>query len=335
MAGSVKHALPEHWTELTTARAHRQSCSEAVQALKVSCAVRCGKKHVTECEDCFAKVLDTMRARYCDASGREWFSQRRAFLEELEILFADVQRRKIDLETIEARIDSEKEAWYRWVLRTYPDFLGVADSGVDQDEVRSMLDDPDRPRPALIEMVWESVGRPQDWSSKLEEFAGKVASTNGDAVELKKLYIQEFFKNKDGEGVVENAQKYLEAYESSESTAIEEIIDQIAHDHRTSLNTQPQRDNHERRLDELRRAKMAFEQNRLQTKARAAATQVPPAAPELYDLPPCSACAKQANPKDVLSCSACQTMTRLGGQKKLTVYCSEECYEKAHVSQHL
>ncbi|KAH7158007.1 hypothetical protein B0J13DRAFT_581942 [Dactylonectria estremocensis] len=329
MTGSAKYALPEHWTELNAARVHRQQCVDRVNKVKEACAAECGKRHVSDCPGCFAKMLDTMRARYCDAEDREWFSQRRAFLNELDMLFADAKEHKIDLKSIEDQIESEKEAWYRWVLRMYPMFLTAGDGGVDHDELRGMLDDPDRSRQELIERVWERVGRPAKWSSDVDTIVDKMASAQNDASELKKLYISYLFKDRSTGEVLEHAQKYLDAYEASSTMPLEEVVDRIAQDHRASMNTQPQRDTHKARLNELRRAKMAFEQNRLQAKSRSQAAQVLSAvAEDLYDLPPCAVCEGPVDPKDVRSCSLCQVMTQIGGPKKLTVYCSPECHHR-------
>ncbi|KAM5379664.1 hypothetical protein ACJZ2D_003858 [Fusarium nematophilum] len=312
MVGTGKVALPEHWTELSAARSHRQRCADEIEAVKKACLAECGKRHVVDCEQCFPKALDKMRGRYCDAEGREWFSQRRAFLNELDTLFTDVKDHKIDLRSIEESIESEKEAWYRWVLRMYPQFLTTADGGADPEELRAMLDDPDRSREELIERIWEGVGKPAGWEKDVDTLVEKMAAAKNNAADLKQLYITFFFKDRNTGEVLEHAQKYLDAYESSDTMAIEEVIDRIAQDHRASISSQPQRDGHKSRLDELRRAKMAFEQNSLQVKGPAQASQTPAVAEELYDLPPCEA------------------ITHMGGRRGLTVYCSDECYHSGH-----
>ncbi|KAF5007847.1 hypothetical protein FDECE_5849 [Fusarium decemcellulare] len=328
VAGKV--AFPEHWTELSAARILRQECAHEVDAIKKTCLTECGKRNVVDCEKCFPKALDKMRARYCDAEGRQWFSQRRAFLTELDTLFTDVKNHKIDLKSIEDSIESEKEAWYRWVLRMYPQFLTTGDSGADHSELRAMLDDPDRSREELIERIWEGVGKPEDWAVDVDTLADKITAVKNNAADLKQFYIAFFFKDPKTGEVVEHAQKYLDAYESSDTMPIEEVIDRISQDHRASLNSQPQRECHKSRLDELRRAKTAFEHNRLQNKIRAQMSQTPAVATELYDLPPCVVCSSAVDPKEVLSCSLCQAMTHMGGRKNLTVYCSDECLQKGH-----
>ncbi|KAI1067830.1 hypothetical protein LB507_010550 [Fusarium sp. FIESC RH6] len=329
MGSNVRVALPEHWTELSAARIHRQQCADEVDTIKRTCLEECGKRSVVDCEKCYPKVLERMRARYCDAEGREWFSQRRAFLNELDVLFTDVKdHKKMDLKAIEDSIASEKEAWYRWVLRMYPRFLSVGDRGADPDELRAMLDDPVKRREELIERIWEGVGKPVNWESDVESLIEKMAAVKNDATALKQLYIDLFFKDSETGEAVENAQPYLEAYETSDTMSIEQVIDRIAQDLKASRTTEPQRDTHRGRLDELRRAKMAFEQNRLQNKSRAQANQTPAVSDYLYDLPPCSVCSKSVDAKNVLSCPLCQALVQLGGRRRMTVYCSDECQGK-------
>ncbi|RFN50877.1 hypothetical protein FIE12Z_4823 [Fusarium flagelliforme] len=329
MGSNVRVALPEHWTELSAARIHRQQCADEVDTIKRTCLEECGKRSVVDCEKCFPKVLERMRSRYCDAEGREWFSQRRAFLNELDVLFTDVKdHKKMDLKAIEDSIASEKEAWYRWVLRMYPRFLSVGDRGADPDELRAMLDDPVKRREELIERIWEGVGKPVNWESDVESLIEKMGAVKNDPTALKQLYIDLFFKDSETGDAVENAQPYLEAYETSDTMSIEQVIDRIAQDLKASRTTEPQRDTHRGRLDELRRAKMAFEQNRLQNKSRAQVNQTPAVSDYLYDLPPCSVCSKSVDAKNVLSCPLCQALVQLGGRRRMTVYCSDECQGK-------
>ncbi len=328
MATSTQ-TLPEHWTELNAAKTQRERCSQDVEELKQSCEKDCGKRHVVECESCYGKVLDRMKQRYIESQDREWFSQRRAFLQELDDLFADAKNDQRSLKTIEARIESEKEAWYRWVLRKYPEFLEVADHGMLQDDLRGMLDDPDQSREQLVSMMWQGVGKPQDWSPKVDAFADKASAVKDDSAELKKLYISEFFTNGVEDNVLSHAKGYLDEYRSSDDTTLEEIMGKIAQDNHRSRSSQPQRDHHMKRLDELRRAKTAFEQNRMRSKGLLHQVQ---AKEELYDLPACTSCKGTVSPNDVLSCSLCQAIVQMGGVGKLTVYCSEKCYHDGHVS---
>ncbi|KAG5942561.1 hypothetical protein E4U53_007224 [Claviceps sorghi] len=320
--------MPEHWTELSVSKRQKALCLEQVAALRASCKQNCGKDDVTECRECYGKVMDRLRSRYSESGEREWFAQRRAFMHELDGLFQDAKDGKRSIKSIEARIESEKEAWYRWVLRRYPEFIAVSDRGVNRDEIRGMLDDPDRSREELVQTMLEGIGTPQNWPSDVEDFAERVSATK-DRGELKKLYIAEFFINQSTGQVLENAEKYLEDYQSSDSMALEDIMDKIVADLQRSRSAQPQRDNHMRRLDELRRAKTAFEQNRMQAKSLKGA-QAGSAKSELDDLPPCLVCGEKVSNSDVRSCSLCQALVQVGGDAKLTVYCSDGCYVKGH-----
>ena len=332
MSVSGRHALPEHWTELSVARTQKERCAREIDAIKISCAATHNKTRVAECQECYPKVLDVLQTRYCDNDGREWFTTRKAFVHELGALFADSKDGKLDLQVIEARIESEKEAWYRWVLRMYPEFLTVANSGVDQEELRAMLDDPDKTREQLIEKVWEGVGKPADWSENLDTFVQKFEVAKEDPADLKKLYLSQFFADGVSGNIPENGQKYLDEYPEMNGEVLMEIIDRIARDERASKSSQPQRDGHNRRLDELRRAKAAFEQNRAQAKARRQEAQARAAPDDSYWLPACEVCGKALDSKNVLSCVRCQATFAIRGSHKKVVYCSEECLQRGYVS---
>ncbi|KAI5464218.1 hypothetical protein BGZ63DRAFT_421280 [Mariannaea sp. PMI_226] len=333
MAGSSQIALPEHWTELSAARLHRKQLAAKVEELKIACATNCQQKNVSDCPECYPKILDTMRERYCNATGREWFSQRGAFLSELDALFSDAKKRKVDLKAIEDHIESEKEAWYRWVLRTYPAFLTAGEKDVDQEMLRSMLDDPDTSREELIKGVWDALGSGSAWSSEVDTLADTIAEGQGNSDEIRKHYINFIFKDPSNWEVLPNATKYLEMYERNPEMRPEEVIDRIAQDQRASMTSQPQRNEEMSRLDSLQRAKLANDQEKqLKVKRRMAAqaAQTPTVAEELYHLSPCEKCGGVVSPQNVLSCSLCQVLTQIGGRKKLTVYCSPECYQSGH-----
>jgi hypothetical protein len=273
-----------------------------------------------------------MRQRYSGSQDREWFTYRKAFHQELEGLFADAKERKISVKQIEARIESEKEAWYRWILRKHPEFLVNCDDPFVHDELRGMLDDPDRSRDEVVAMIWRGIGKPHDWAERVEVFATNVAAAEGDPAALRKLYINEFFMNHETGEPVDDSKPYLDEFSSNENMTIEEILGKMAKDAQESKNMRPQREFFQARLDDLRRARMADELNKKQqAKSQAQAAQERVAGDELYDLPPCSTCGKVVNAHDVFSCTVCQAVTQMGGSQGLTVYCSEECYNAGHV----
>lgn len=327
MATSSVQVMPELWNELNVARDERDRCAQDVEALKHACATGCGKRHVVECPDCYVKVLERMRSRYMDSSDREWFSQRGAFLQEMDDLFADAKQRQVSLRTIEASIESEKEAWYRWVLRRHPGFLEVSNDGPPMEEMRGMLDDPDRSRDELVAMMWQGVGKRNNWSDQVEEFLAKLATVGTDKEAVKKLYTSEFFLERNSNVALKFARPLLDIYTASVdgNKVLDTILTKILQDNQINRSTQPQRDNQIRRLDELRRAKTAVEQKRMRSK-------VPPVKEELYNLPPCKNCRRGISPDDVISCSLCQVAVQSGISGQLTVYCSDHCYQESQVS---
>jgi hypothetical protein len=276
-------------------------------------------------------VIERMRKRFCDSPDQEWFTQRRAFLQELDGMFTDAKKPGTDLKPIEESIASEKEAWYRWVLRKYPEFLAMADRLVDTNEFRNMLDDPDRSLDEVIEMMWQGIGKPADWSNLVDSFAEKVAASRGDATALRELYVVEFFVDKVTCEILEGARPYYDEFMANRNTNLEHIIDKIIQDHHSDKKSQPQRDELQSQLDALRRAKTAYEQ-KIQDKNKQQVAQVQVVSDKLSGLPPCFVCNKPVDPKTVISCSVCQAVCQMGGEAALTTYCSEQCYNDGHVS---
>ncbi|KAL7916417.1 hypothetical protein GGI35DRAFT_432995 [Trichoderma velutinum] len=322
---------PEQWTELIAARRQRRLCSEHVEALKRSCASECGKRHVSECAKCWSLVLERMHQRYSEGQDREWFTYRKAFHQELEGLFADAKEHRTNVRQIEARIESEKEAWYRWILRKHPEFLVTCDDQFVHDELRGMLDDPDRSRDEVVGMVWRGIGKPPDWAERVDAFAVDVAAAGGNPAALQRLYVKEFFMNHETGEPLDHSKPYLDEYTSNQNMSIEEMFGKLSKDAQEIKNIQPQREFFASRLNDLRRAKMADEQNKTQqAKSQAQAAQERIAGDDLYDLPPCSVCGKVVDTQDVFSCTVCQAVVQIGGSQKLTVYCSEECYTAGH-----
>lgn len=323
--------MPQCWAELIASRLHKRECAGQIASIKQACDEGCSKKDFVECSKCYELAVDRLRMRYCASDSQEWFTDRKAFVQELEGLFAEVKRRKRSLQSVEARIEAEKEAWYRLMLRRHPDFLALAEQGSRSSELRKMLDDPDTSRQNIVDRVWEGFGKSHNWESDVDSFAEKVSAVGSDSAARKEVYSNGIFVDT----VKGGADKYFAEYEhhediSSPDTLLEVVIGKVADDIRQSRSSQPERDNHQKRLDDLRRAKTAFEQNKVRAKNRA--RNAPVAGEVLYELPPCLVCQKAVDTTKVLSCTVCQMVTQIGGDGNLTVYCSEECYEKGHVS---
>jgi hypothetical protein len=273
-----------------------------------------------------------MRQRYSEGQDREWFTYRKAFHQELEGLFADAKEHRTSVRQIEARIESEKEAWYRWNLRKYPEYLVTCDDQYVHEELRAMLDDPDRSRDEVVGMVWRGIGKPPDWAEHVDAFAVEVAAAGGNPAALQRLYVKEFFMNHETGEPLDHSKPYLDDYTSNENMSIEEAFGKLSKDAQEIKIIIPQREFFVSRLNDLRRAKMADELEKTQqatSEAQAAEERI--SGDELYNLPPCSVCGKVVDTNDVFSCTVCQATVQIGGNQGLTVYCSEECYDAGHV----
>lgn len=325
LASTPAHSVPERWTELNNARRQRRQCAEDVAHLKRACEDAHHKEHVVQCADCYGKIVDRMLTRYRNGEGREWFAGRTAFLQELEAMFHEVKQQRRRLEQVEARISSEKEAWYRWMLREHPAFLAVAEKGAHQTKLRSLLDDLDQTRGGLVKSMWEGMGQPDGWSHRVDDFTEKVAATGGDEAKLRDIYKAEFLLNLAAGDVQDHAQPFLDEYQNNRTTTMEDIVDSIVKEDQLNRTSQWQRDAHVKRLDELRRAKTAFEQNKSRDRGSRPRE-------ELYDLPPCLVCQGPVDVKDIFSCSVCQILCQMRNERQMTVYCSEDCYYRGHVS---
>ena len=93
-----------------------------------------------------------------------------------------------------------------------------------------------------------------------------------------------------------------------EKVSLEATVDKIVKDIQKARNSQPQRDAHRNRLDELKRAKMTFEQN--SSSAKNGDPQASAISDELYLPTKCFTCKEQVQPGKLLSCTVCQAIAQ-------------------------
>lgn len=319
-----------HWNELHVAKTNQAKCAEDVEAIKKACAAaHPAVKHIYSCRVCFPKVTSRMVSRFRGGEDhdQEWFAGRRAFLVSLEAQLAKVRDRKLRLESVEKSVDHEKEAWYRGVLRKHSEFVCASGNGVPAEELKKALEDTDRSRDDLVDMVWRSIGSTGDWESRIDTFMENWAVAKTPA-EQKALYVDAFFRDPATGEFLDGSLPYKEAYERQEINDFYPIIEKIMAAKKDEKAAEGKRAVHLGRLDELRRARKAFEDNKAATKAQQRAALATAVGDQLYDLPGCEVCRGQVQPKDVISCPVCQVICQIGGDRELTVYCSEECHEQ-------
>lgn len=243
----------------------------------------------------------------------------------------------------------------------------AATSGGVNDELSELaraLADEAQSTEDLARVVRKGIGRVRGRPINVEDYLAAVtgAQATGDVKRAKEEVIQFLFEVNGSGKILEGSEKYADMYRTTDDLSIERVIDAIdaarraatvgsapgapvdrqaetSTEHgrrreqvRRAQKEQDQRctaaEEKRRHMDDLQRAKTAHK--KIQTaKSEKKHRQLPR---ELYDTPPCKACSKAVDPKNLIACSLCQVLVLMGLQPAQVTYCSTECFEKAHVS---
>jgi hypothetical protein len=321
--------MVEVWNELARQREQRQIYSDQVAEIQATCSKDCGKKHVIECWDCYNSMIDKMRQRYLEPSGEEWFSDNAAFLKELDELFSAAKERKVELKAIDTRISEERERWYLDMIRK-PQVGNTAEATLGRQEFLDMLEDNTRKAPLLAQDMRDIIrrGNERDIANlDLEEFMKQVQKSQSPA-ELVEVYVDTFFREKPGSDIPSQSIKYVEMLRSGQP--MQEVMSTIEADKQASVGAQQQKERHEKRLEELKRARTAHEQQNKTRKSARDSPDEPQISKELYELPPCAVCAKAIDLQNVFTCTLCQVLSEFKIAPP-TAFCSPECRNQGHV----
>lgn len=334
-------ALPKPWTDLQNARKQRKTLREEIEKLNAACQAEDGSKHLVECEKCYPKSLSIIESAYTEPALKTWLTDRPGLKDDLKACIQTVMAGEANLDVIETRLEQEKNAWYRELLLASPDLLDVGDNDIRREDLLASLADPECHIDDIVNPMWESISKPDKWSDQLEAFIEKTSGADGDDAALRQIYADELFKNRTTGEAVAHAQPYLDAYEGNAGSAaqpLDEVLESLIRDISAGKSSGSQRTILRSRLDELSRAKTAFEQNKVtEAKGRSAAGVREAVVLTLLEpLPPCYTCEGEVKKTEVLSCSHCQIALQLAGEqgrekKKLTVFCSEDCLQKGQV----
>jgi hypothetical protein len=339
---ATDHTLPKPWHDLENARRQRLTLREELEKLRTTCQADDGVQHLTECQKCYNKSLDLIQSTYNDPSAKTWLAGRSQLEPDLATRIQSVKAGAAPLGTVEEGLEQEKRAWYREVILENQDVFDLGHNDVRREDLLAALTDPECHVDDIINPVWEAIDKPEKWSDQLEDFVQKVSEAGDDGNALKAIYATEFFKNRTTGATLDHAQPYLDAFEGEDGAdvqSLDQVLESLVRDLSAVKSTGSQRNTLRKRLDELSRAKTAFEQNKAaQAKSRTAAGAREAAALALLEpLPACFTCQGAVDKTKVLSCAHCQLALQMAGEsgkeaKKLTLYCSEECLQKGEVS---
>ncbi|ORY55657.1 uncharacterized protein BCR38DRAFT_414836 [Pseudomassariella vexata] len=328
----------EPWDEVLIREKESQSCADDVETIKTTCAKEHGKRHVSECSECWSRLVNRMRDRYLNSATQEWFSGRRLFLQELDTLFAQAHEHKIDLKAIDERIFEQKQEWFREKVKNMG-LQAATKTPSETRELQQLLNDKGIP----VEQLSSNLrGAFRDGLVNNEkasnEFLDRLSNTKTPQ-ERNEACVDIFFQPTHDPDGAAKAQKYIDMVHNG--TPVADVISAMLRDRQTSKGNQDQRQALEKKLEELRRAKAAHEADKAkkakirQEKADAAAAASEPDFP----LPPCAFCSKAVNTAGFVPCYICLVLSehyRL--QDEPIVFCSDdgphmEAYE-SHCKTH-
>ncbi|KAK3383562.1 hypothetical protein B0T24DRAFT_605449 [Lasiosphaeria ovina] len=302
-------------------------------------------KPIIECPDCFEKLLEAVRSRYLNSTDHEWFSSRRAFLQELDTMCADAKEYQLDPRAIDDRIQEERSRWYAENVRSSLLRLMVGDPA-GREAVFEKLEDPPSDFSGLARDIAGILRKGLASPEAVREFEGGGGGGGGGGdiparllaaqQPLKQLEVlrEAFFAaNRSGAdgarygAVPKHHQKYFDMLKDHRS--MEHVVERVLEERQAATGAREQTSRLRERLDELRRARAAHElQKSRKLKNRESFEQKIP--DELYDLPPCAVCGQMPSTRDFLCCPICTILVRRNVQDHPTVYCSPECEHKGH-----
>ncbi|KAK5632379.1 hypothetical protein RRF57_008093 [Xylaria bambusicola] len=307
------------WDELETLqKGQRDSliCARDLESIKDSCIREHGKNHVVECSECWTRLINRLRDRYLNSPIKEWFSGRRAFLQELDDLFSKARQKEVDFKTIEDRIVNEKQEWFRDRVCNLVLHSGTK-SPSEARALQQKLNDRDIPTSQLVLELRESLGA--DIEEIFKIFLNNVKTAQSPS-SRNHAYIDALFQPELDPINASKSRKYIDMIRDGKPAS--EVINVMTRDRQSAKGDSDQK-------QELRRAKAAHELDKnkrdqlRQEKARAAMSSA------ANTLPPCSVCDTNINAQKFLACALCQLLSDY--YKVLdrpTLFCSEACYEK-------
>ncbi|KAI8632671.1 hypothetical protein F5Y19DRAFT_326647 [Xylariaceae sp. FL1651] len=319
----------EPWDELLTLQKERLLCAQDLDVIKESCIQEHSKNHAAECPECWTRLLNRMRDRYLNSATKEWFSGRRAFLQELDALFAKARQHEVDFKTIEQRIIDEKKEWFRDKVRNL-NLYSATKSPVEARTLQQKLNDRTIPTDQLGSEIRECLGKDVELHEKdFSNFLEKLKTAQSPAARAH-AYIDTLFQPERDPAGTARSQKYIDMIEKGVPVA--DVISAMLHDRQWAKGELDQKQRLQKKLEELRRAKAAHELDKAkrdqmrQERARAAMS------PDTQDnLPPCSVCTKAVDAQKFLACPLCQILAeQYNGLREATLFCSEICHDEGY-----
>lgn len=335
-------ALAEPWTEVVALQRDQARCAADIAAIKQACAKDHDKGHALECAQCWPRLVSRLRDLYFKPSSPEWFTGRRDFLQDLDNLFTKAQSSQnatLDLKPIDQRVRKEKEGWFRDKAADLG-LLKATQSQGEARELQSKLSDRELPVEQLVSELRNTFPAARPDSSN-ETFFRQFLEQMGAAQSPKEqagIYTEVVFKADQNSAESAKTEKYAKLINGG--TPPGQALETLLRDRESSQGEQDDRRRLRNQLEELRRAKAAYQlaQSRRdkvrQEKARAtAAAAAAASARKAPTLPSCATCSGAVDPQSFEMCSICQVLSSCeAGVSEPVLWCSEQCRNQTFVS---
>ena len=307
------------WDYLAAYQALRAHGADEVTTIKSACAQNHPQhKHVMQCRECYPRIINHVRSSYLDSKDGQWFSGREAFLKDLDRLFAAALHYDAGLEDVDARVEAEKRDWYFEQARASPSISKALEELLDRKDLAARFDSKDVAFENLVGDTRAALHGGAD-AQTAQEALGRLTAIKTPEERLQ-VYKELFFQGQSGEPISEKTQLYFEKLQAG--ATIREVVNRVSSDAAANLSVPDQKEKHQKRIEELQRAKAAYE---LQKSKKATKKPQPPE--KTYEVPPCNVCQKEVDKEDFIGCPYCTILLDAGIRPKTTVWCSQACSE--------
>ncbi|KXJ94207.1 hypothetical protein Micbo1qcDRAFT_159252, partial [Microdochium bolleyi] len=254
-------ALAEPWTEVVALQRDRARCATDLTAIKQACARDHDKDHALECAQCWPKLVGRLRDLYLNPSSPQWFSGRRDFLQELDGLFTKAQCEQNaapDFKPIDHHVRKENEEWFRDKAANLG-LLKATQSQSEARELQSKLSDRELPVEQLVSELRSAFPAARsDVSNEafFRQFLERIEAAPTPK-EQADVYSKAVFNA--GENTAESAEadKYVKLINGG--THPSQVLETLLRDRESSQGQQDERRRLRKQLEELRRAKAAYQ----------------------------------------------------------------------------
>ncbi|KAK7740693.1 hypothetical protein SLS53_005161 [Cytospora paraplurivora] len=307
----------EPWDYLAAYQALRTQAADEVATTQASCAQNHPQhKHVIQCRECYPQIIKRIRSTYLDPKGGQWFSGREAFLADLDALFAAALHYEARLGDVDARIENEKRDWYFEQVKASPSIPKALEELLDRKDLVAKLGSKEVAFEGVIQELRAALSGGAD-PKIAQETLGRLIAVQTPEERLQ-AYKDIFFQGRPGEQISEKTQIYVDKLQAG--ATLKDVIVKVSSDVAASIAAPDQKERHQKRIEELRRAKAAYEKEKSKK-----ATQKPQPPEKTYDAPPCNVCRKDVDLGDFIGCPYCTVLLEAGVRAKTTVWCSQIC----------